>query len=290
MISSREHLCQWCQFTTNIPDLSIPKNTTRWGRLESAKRRLLLQLTDLTLPPFIDDLQQTHPLSFRFLSDTTDEQGKPVKTITGHADGVITINLVEADSVHRERARVNLGEPQRTLIGHVRHEVGHYIDWAWAMPTNPKGYRQLFGDPQAIDYSDAMQKHYDNGPPDDWAEQHVSAYATMHPWEDFAETVNAYLDVMAIAVTANDQGRSDFDLTPEADAEKLVVGVLGIVIEVSEYNYDLGLKALMPEKLPPPVMRKLAYIHSLRRDVVADRSQSKPGSKSKEDQPCRASS
>lgn len=259
-------ICTWCEFTTDIPDLSNPDNVARWARLETAKRRLLLQLKDLGFPPFIENLQETHPLSFQFLADTFDAEGKPQKTITGHADGVITINLAEADSVHRERTRVNLGEPQRTLIGHMRHEVGHYIDWAWAMKIDKNGYHELFGDPESVDYSEAMQHHYDNGAPENWADEHVSAYATMHPWEDFAETVNAYLDIMAIATTANNLGRTKFELSAAADGETLVKDVLDIVLEVNEYNFDLGLLPLFPEQLPPSVRTKLNYVHSLRRD------------------------
>ncbi len=236
----------------------------RWARLETAKRRLLLQLDELNLPPFINDLQASQPLTFQFLEDTVDAEGQPQKTITGHAEGVITINLAEADSVHRERTRVSLGEPQRTLIGHMRHEVGHYIDLSWAMKVDPDGYHELFGDPEGIDYSQAMQRHYDRGAPANWAAEHVSAYATMHPWEDFAETVNAYLDIMAIATTANDLAEKKFDLSPSAIFERLVKKVMEIVLQVNEYNFDLGLNPLLPEQLPPPVLRKLGYVHSLR--------------------------
>jgi len=257
-------LCQWCLFTKDIPDLNKPDTVQRWARMEAAKRRLLLQLHDLMLPPFVDGLLETHPLSFRFIEDTVDRGGNTRQTITGHAAGIITINLAEADSVHRERARVTFGEPHRTLIGHMRHEVGHYIDWAWASGVNRDEYHRLFGNPESIDYAVAMQRYYDYGPPANWADRHVSAYATMHPWEDFAETVNAYLDIMAIATTANDQGRGDIDLSPTANAETLVAAVLRIVVEVSEYNFDLGLQPLLPEKLPPPVMQKLAFLHRLR--------------------------
>lgn len=264
-------LCRWCQFTTDIPDLSQPANVRHWALMEAAKRRLLLQLEDLALPPFVNDLQQSHPLSFRFLADTHDSAGNRDRMITGHADGTITINLAEADSVHRERTRVHLGEPQRTLIGHLRHEIGHYIEWAWAWPRAPEGYRALFGDPTATDYGEAMQRYYEHPPPADWHAQHVSAYATMHPQEDFAETVNAYLDLMAIATTANDQGRGGFDLTPTAAAEPLVQSILRIVVEVSEYNLDLGLQPLLPERLPPPVIEKLSYVHGLRNSDVVHR-------------------
>ena len=166
--------------------------------------------------------------------------------------------------MHREKLRVQLDEPQRTLIGHLRHEVGHYIDWSWASRRAADEYHALFGDPEKVNYAGAMKRHYDEGPPKIWADNHVSAYATMHPWEDFAETVNVYLDIMAIAVTAVDLGNRNLDLSAGADAYDLVSSILKIVVEVSEYNFDLGLLPLLPEQLPLPVMKKLAYVHSLR--------------------------
>ncbi len=174
------------------------------------------------------------------------------------------INLAEVDSVHRERLRVQLNEPHRTLIGHMRHEIGHYIDWSWASRVAAAAYHQLFGDPGVTDYGESMREYYDHGPPADWAENYVSAYATMHPWEDFAETVNVYLDIMAIATTANDIADRKMDLTPAASPQQLVAKVLEIVIEVSEYNFDLGLMPLLPECLSQAVMDKLAFVHRLR--------------------------
>lgn len=261
---SQESLCRWCSFTTVIPDLSQPKNVQRWAALEAAKRRLLLELECLGFPPFVADVGQTHPLRFQFLEDMVNEVGQPKKTFSGHDEGLITINLEEADSVHRERMRVELDEPQRTLIGHLRHEVGHYIDWSFASRVSAEEYHRLFGDPQAIDYNQAMENHYQNGVPDDWAKNYVSRYATMHPWEDFAESVNAYLDITAIAVTANDQGMRKLDLSAQADAEALIAGVLEIVVAVSEFNADLGLLPLLPERLSPKVIEKLRYVHRLR--------------------------
>ncbi len=257
-------LCRWCEFTMKIPNLSNPWNIQRWSELEAAKRRLLLQLEELNLPPFVANTQNTHPLSFQFLQNTLDADGLQQKVMTGHLEGLVTINLDEADSVHRELTRVQLGEPQRTLIGHMRHEIGHYIDWAWAVRVDREGYHQLFGDPSVVDYQEAMDRYYNQGAPGNWAENFVSRYATMHPYEDFAETVNVYLDIMAIAATAEDQGRSHFDLSPSADTSQLVQSVLDIVVEVSEYNFDIGLQPLLPERLPPPVIAKLAYVNSLR--------------------------
>ena len=266
---SPKKLCHWCEFTNVIPPLDRPDHVVRWGAMESAKRRLLLQLEQLGFPPYIGDTKQSHPLRFEFLEDSVDAEGKPMKVTTGHKNGLITINLAEADSVHRERLRVQLGERQRTLIGHMRHEAGHYIDWAWARRVAAKEYHSLFGNPGEVDYSAAKKRHYKKGPPADWHENHVSAYSTMHPWEDFAETVNVYLDIMAIATTANDIGGQNLDLSPDTDAAKLVESVLDIVIRVSEYNLDLGLLPLLPERLSPTVVQKLSYVHSLRSPSVA---------------------
>ncbi len=187
-----------CQFTSLIPDLDEPPNLNRWITLEAAKRRLLAELEQLGLPPYIADMRvQFHsPSSF---AAPTLINGALQPVVTGHAEGVIVINAEEADSDRREATRVLLGEPQRTLIGHMRHEIGHYIDWSFASRVAKQSYVELFGDPLAVDYEQAKQRHYASGAPTDWPTKFVSAYASMHPWEDFAETVNAYLDLMAIA-------------------------------------------------------------------------------------------
>ncbi len=152
-----DRLRRWCDFTSVIPNLDSPESVRRWAVLETAKRRLLLQVAELGLPQFTGDLQQFHPLSFEFLEDFTDENGIEQSVTTGHQDGVITINLAEVDSVHRERLRVQLNEPHRTLIGHMRHEIGHYIDWSWASRVAPAAYHQLFGDPGVTDYGESMR-------------------------------------------------------------------------------------------------------------------------------------
>jgi hypothetical protein len=263
-------ICRWCAFTTVIPDLNLPDSKRRWAALETAKRQLLIQLEQLGLPPFASNLLSNNPLTFEFLTDTTDSLGNLRRVTTGHEDGRIVINVLEADSVQRESLRIRLGEPQRTLIGHMRHEIGHYIDWGFASRMALHEYHKLFGDPLAIDYELSMQTHYAHGAPANWPTSFVSQYATMHPWEDFAETVNVYLDIMAIASTANDQGRAKFDLSPKADVQALVREVLKIVIEVSEYNFDLGLQPLLPEKLSAAALDKLSYVHALR-DILAVR-------------------
>ena len=146
----------------------------------------------------------------------------------------------------------------------MRHEVGHYIDWALEGHFDVPTYSKLFGNPDAVDYDLALESYYKTGAPANWNEQFVSAYATMHPWEDFAETVNAYLDLLAIATTARALGDRDINLNPAEDVADLIARVLTIVVEVSEYNHDLGIQALLPEKFSAAVVEKLNFVHSLR--------------------------
>jgi hypothetical protein len=257
-------LCRWCRFTTVAPDSNKPGNLKRWATLEYAKRRLLLELQSLQLPPFVNEIASSHPLTFQFLEDSVDVNGQVQPVMTGHDMGLITINLMEAESVQREKLRVEFGEPQRTLIGHMRHEIGHYIDWVYASRIAPDEYNRLFGNPYESDYDVALKRHYEQGAPVQWDASYVSAYATMHPWEDFAETVNAYLDIMAIGATAVDQGLDTIDLSPHSDPSKIVQAVLQIAVTVSEFNFDLGLPSLLPERLSPAVIEKLSFVHRLR--------------------------
>jgi hypothetical protein len=263
-VGESQTLCQWCKFTQVLPDLSKPVNVERWVNLEREKRRVLVQLDELDLPPYVADIQQTHPLVFHFLEDATavDAWSNPI--YTGHADGVITINIREADSDYRESTRLALGEPQRTLIGHMRHEIGHYIDWCFASVVAHEQYKSIFGDPNARDYEEAKRTYYAAGAPPNWANTFVSAYATMHPWEDFAETVNVYLDIAAIAHTANDQQLARINLSPQASCEELVAEVLKIAVAVSEFNLDLGLTPILTERISQSVIEKLSFVHNLR--------------------------
>jgi hypothetical protein len=271
LIAPDTTLCRWCQYTSVMPDLTKPLNKERWVELERAKRRLLLELEALGLPPFVKGLTETHPLTFKFLEDIVGADGAVQKIYTGHENGVIVVNILEADSVHREQVRVALREPQRTLIGHMRHESGHYIDWAYASRAAGDEYSRIFGDPNAVSYDLAIKQHYENGAVSDWPKAYVSAYASMHPWEDFAETVNVYLDIMAIGVTANDQGLTSIDLSPNASASSIVESVLKLAVTVSEFNFDFGLPPLLPERFSPKVHDKLTFVHSLRSDAMIQR-------------------
>lgn len=191
-------LCSSCRLNRTIPDLSDPANGENWRRIELAKRRLISALVLLRLPlkSKMDDPEGG--LAFDFLK--TLPGGPPV--MTGHAGGVITLNIEEADDSTRESIREQMHEPYRTLLGHLRHEIGHYY-WdrliagtEWVEP-----FRGIFGD-ERQDYADALQRHYQQGPPADWPQSHVSAYASSHPWEDWAETWAHYLHMVDTLDTA----------------------------------------------------------------------------------------
>ena len=183
--------CLACRYNGTVPDLSFPENLERWRELEVAKHRLLYSLLRWRLPLRTRAEDPEHGLVFNFLADTPNQ-----KVMTGHENGVITIALAEADDIERERRRHAMGEPYRTLLGHFRHEVGHHY---WDLLVRDGGslpaFRKLFGDDRD-DYQASLQRHYENGPPTDWQEQYVSAYASVHAWEDFAETWAHYLHIV----------------------------------------------------------------------------------------------
>ncbi len=190
--------CLSCSVTRTIPDLSIERNGQLWLSLELAKRRLLSQLLALHLPVVTRLTDPVHGLAFDFLGSMPGAG----HVMTGHQTGVITLNAEEAEDAVRERIRAEMREPYRTLLGHFRHEIGHYY---WDLLVEPthwlEGFRQLFGDDRE-DYATALRNHYDNGPPPDWKDRFVTSYASSHPWEDWAETWAHYLHMADAADTA----------------------------------------------------------------------------------------
>ncbi|OYP39130.1 putative zinc-binding metallopeptidase [Rhodopirellula sp. MGV] len=251
--SDPEARCRYCELNQVIPDPSIDSNLKQWRLVERAKHRVLYDIDRIGLP--LND-QQEPKLLFEFKSSSTE----PVST--GHADGVITLDLAEADSVHRERTRVQFGEPHRTLVGHFRHELGHYF-WQKCVQTSCiEECRAIFGDERDPEYGEARDRYYEQGAPANWQQSFVSEYATMHPWEDFAETFNAYLDMIAIARTFG-HFQDDGDRLTEADFDSLITDYRRIGIMANELNRDMGLLDLVPEVFTPPVIEKMRFIHRL---------------------------
>ncbi len=260
--------CSACRLTDVIPDLSDAENRQAWAEVESAKRRLLYALRALRLPIVTKAEDSTTGLSFRFLHSTEEA---PV--MTGHADGVITLNVAEADAAYRENMREKLGEAYRTVLGHLRHEIGHYY-WDRLVRDGARldAFRNIFGD-ESLSYQDAIQRHYDQGPPPDWASSFISAYATMHPWEDWAETWAHYLHMLDTLETAKSHGltvrvpgeaeRVHTDALAFADFEGLMAGWQAVTIALNSLSRSMGMKDVYPFVLCEPVRRKLRFIHDL---------------------------
>ncbi len=276
------NLCHYCQLTETIPDLSVEGNLQKWYTLEVAKRRLLYLLDVIGLPYGTRAEQFELPLSFDFKEDIQPvtfgwlKFGKEEKVFTGHANGKITINIREADPVEREKLRVAFGETQRTLIGHFRHEIGHYYWQLLVSGKDEEMFKAIFGNHESPTYSEALDYYYKNGPKPDWANSYISAYATMHPWEDFAETFNTYLDMISVLDTAdnNDLLQMPGEDLQDTQLEALLSRYADLSLKVNEVNRSLGLPDLLPETFTKPVVDKLRYIHRLiKRNRKKDKNQ-----------------
>ncbi|MCB1885834.1 MAG: putative zinc-binding peptidase [Geminicoccaceae bacterium] len=267
--------CLACRHNRTIPNLHDPVNLLNWRKMERAKHRLFYTLIKLGLPL---PTRAEHPqgLVFDVLADP--KGGGAPKVMTGHADGLITINLAEADDAERERLRTAMGEPYRTLLGHFRHEVGHFFwDQLVRDRGNLEGCRALFGDDRE-DYGEALKRHYAGGAPPDWQERYVSAYASTHPWEDWAETWAHYLHIVDTLETASAFGlrihpkvaETDdldaviaFDPHQDVPMPRIIGAWLPLAFAVNSLNRSMGHQDLYPFVISPPVVEKLAYIHAL---------------------------
>ncbi|MBI1176890.1 hypothetical protein GC207_05570 [bacterium] len=270
-------LCKSCCLNDTIPDLRVTGNLERWRKLETAKRRVIYTLLKLGLPLNGGPTDDSPPLRFRFL-------GKPdfgPTPVTGHAHGVITVNIAEADDDERERIRVQMRESYRTLLGHFRHEVAHYFwDQLIAGTDRLIQFRELFGD-ETLSYGDALQHFYQYGPSANWSECHITAYASAHPWEDWAETWAHYLHIVDTLDTATSFGISF--LPPTADDKKaatvstgdvakhpsvqtLLTQWLPLTTALNSINRSMGLHDLYPFILSQPVIAKLEFVA----EIVSD--------------------
>jgi hypothetical protein len=273
--ASQGDYCLACRHNRIVPDPSQGQNLTRWRLLETAKRRLFYTIMALGLPLSArpDDPQG---LAFDFLADPEEGSDTGPSILTGHDNGLITINIAEADDAERERRRQSMGEPYRTLLGHLRHEVGHYY-WNVLVRDDPsiERFRLVFGD-ERQDYGGALQAHYANGPRENWQDEFVSSYAGSHPWEDFAETWAHYLHIVDTLETASTFGLKvrprvsrgaeitaviDFDPHQELDLNRLVEAWLPLTFAVNSLNRSMGQPDLYPFMLPPAVINKLSFIH-----------------------------
>jgi len=284
--------CRACRHNGIVPDLSDPAQLAGWRELEVAKHRLFYSLIRWKMPLQTRRENSVHGLIFNFLAD---DPNSAQKVMTGHDNGLITIALTETDDIERERRRLEMGEPYRTLLGHFRHEVGHYF---WEVLVREGGKleecRVVFGD-DSVDYGQALQRHYAEGAPSDWQQNYVSAYATTHPWEDFAETWAHYLHIVDTLEMASEFGmevrprvdcdgelstRLRFNPYEARDVQTLVDAWLPFTFAMNSVNRAMGMRDLYPFILSPAVVAKLGFIHGLVRDVAKSESESNSESKS----------
>jgi hypothetical protein len=226
-------------------------------------------------------------LAFDFLADVDET---PI--LTGHADGVITINIAEADDPERERRRTQLHEPYRTLLGHFRHEIGHYYwDRLIGGRQSLAEFRARFGDERA-GYAQALQHHYANGPSAGWQQQFVSAYAASHPWEDWAETWAHYLHMTDTLETAAACGISVRPRraheprlvivpnrvgSPGGSFDRLIDSWFPVTYVLNNLNRGLGLPDAYPFVLSTPVLDKLRFVHDIVAVPAPDSHSDRPG-------------
>lgn len=264
-----EPYCDCCRYNYTIPDLSVPGNIEKWCRLEAAKRRLFYDLDLLGLPRGTSRDGFSPPLSFDFKADeipATDmwrTAGDEERVYTGHSNGHITINIREADEVERERLRVDLGEAHRTLIGHFRHEIGHYYWDVLIKGKREADFGQTFGDPYSVPYDQALEQYYAQGGVADWQSSFITVYACMHPWEDWAETFAFYLDMVSALDTAVHNGFMRQSPACFESMTAMVAAYQRLGVGLNEMSRTLGLLDMVPEVPSDPVVRKLSFIHAL---------------------------
>ncbi|MBL7497403.1 putative zinc-binding metallopeptidase [Frankia sp. CNm7] len=256
-------LCGSCALTRTRPADTDLDALPAFAEAEAAKRRLVFELIELGLPVRGRDVNPATGLCFDLLSSSQE------RVVTGHADGVITLDLAEGDDVHREQLRVSMAEPYRTLLGHFRHEIGHYYFTVLTESGDARArFHTLFGDPDA-DYQAALDRHYQEGPPRGWQETYVSAYATMHPAEDWAETFAHYLHIRDTLDTAAAFGFAPAGATlatplaGEAGFRRIVELWLPLAWSLNMINRSMGHPDLYPFVLPPPALDKMRLVHQL---------------------------
>ena len=261
---SEHDLCRACQFNRTIPSLDLPHNTERWAALERAKKRLFYSFYRLELPVRDGWRAGCDGLLFDFLDDArTQAETYPDTFITsGFAEGVITINVLEADDIARTTAQVELRERYRTLLGHFRHESGHYF---WSLLSKDEKasnmFGDLFGDP-SVEYRASLNHYYETGPPTDWEQCYISAYASSHPLEDWAETWSHYLLMHDALETAHAHGLIATSPSCSTFVDRISQWQ-AVSVGLNEMNQSVGREDAYPFVISIQVRNKLAYVDAM---------------------------
>jgi len=272
---SETEFCIACELNRTIPDLGKPDHLTKWGHIEAAKHRLIYSLLRFKLPVISKTQDEDKGIAFDFLADENKSEGK--RLLTGHEHGVITLNIDEADDAIREMARNQMDEVYRTVLGHFRHEIGHYYWDQLIRNTNRlQSFRNLFGD-ETADYAEALKQHYNKPGSEAWRDKFISAYASAHPWEDWAETWAHYLHIVdtmetayAFGMTLNPgvanpdnaiSARLNINPYTTSSIEDIMERWLPLSFVMNSLNRSMGLKDSYPFVINEAVKMKLNFIH-----------------------------
>lgn len=258
----RGEQCESCALTRTRPHDADLEGLANYEPAEKAKRHLLVELDARGLSWVSREDDPETGLCFDLLSSRNES------VTIGHDNGVITLDLAESNDVYRERMRINLDEPYRTMLGHFRHEVGHYIEALHVQGPLLERAREVFGD-DTKSYQDEIDRHYEEGPPAGWESSYISSYATMHPYEDFAETFAHYLHITDTLETAEVHRLLERGTDLTAPFRSLVVSVwIPLAIGLNQINKSMGKDALYPFVLPSEVLDKLEFVASLARPAA----------------------
>lgn len=294
-INKQHNVCNWilpynfqgqfciaCNLNRTIPDISLNDHWEKWSRIEVAKHRLVYSLLRLKLPVISKFQDEANGIAFDFKAD--ENKGGTHRLLTGHEEGVITLNIDEADDVIREMARNQMDEVYRTLLGHFRHEIGHYYWDQLIKNTNRQSpFRILFGD-ETADYATALKNHYNKFPSDAWKEKFISDYASAHPWEDWAETWAHYIHIIDTLETAYSFGMSlnprsadpgnemrariNIDPYTTEDFKDIIERWMPLSFVMNSLNRSMGLKDSYPFVINEAVKEKLGFIHETIRSRI----------------------
>ena len=261
---SAHPLCTACQFNRVIPNQELPQNRSRWRALEVGKKRLFFTLMQLKLPLVDGWRDPENGLLLDFVEDGRSRADIFPESFlsTGYLGGVITINVLEADDAARTAVREEMNENYRTVLGHLRHESGHYY-WSRLNPDPQTRieFANQFGD-ETRDYGQALDAYYASGPSQNWRQFYISAYASAHPAEDWAESWGHYLHIYDALDTAASQ-----ELIAVSPAQMNIAQRIDIwqdlSITLNEMNRSVGLGDAYPFVINKHVTRKLTFVDSI---------------------------
>lgn len=268
--------CEACRHNRIVPVTNNPEGLDRWKRISQAQRHLFYSLLRWKLPHPGREQDPVGGLVFDFLADNMAPNGQLTPAMTGHEDGLISLRAAEADDATRESVRVSMKEPYRTLLGHFRHEVGHFY---WEQLVRDEATlteaRALFGD-EREDYAEALRRNYEQGPPADWQTRFISTYASCHPAEDFAECWAHYFHIADTLETARSFGLTtdpwrykemaaevDFDPYNAPNAQMLADAWIPLSVALNSMQRSMGQPDSYPFVLTPTVVAKLEFINKL---------------------------